>query len=79
MSTSSNIFSNKPVIPDDGYVEKVKHHYNPEEYYYCGQHFITMIDANRHVNFSVGSIQRYLMAKTCDVCVDKARVVVVVR
>ena len=76
MKENYNIFTNAPSLSSDETLECLRNQLSPKEYYYCALYLKTTLDAEKHKNFSVGSVKRYFIAQHCNVCVDTALFVV---
>lgn len=78
MVENYNIFTNVPPLTNEQALERLRHQLTPTEYYYCDLHLKMTLDSDKHKNFTVGSIKRYMMTQQCAVCADNALFVVVV-
>jgi hypothetical protein len=80
MTVEHNLFSSPPAsLTNDESLAQLRNQLHPREYYYCGTHFLAIVDADRNVNFSVGSTKRYILVKECSVCGDDSLFVVLAK
>lgn len=81
MTESNNIFSNPPSMTSDEALadlrEKLTHGTTSKENFYCATHLAMKVDALPHVNFKVGSVNRYSATQFCKICANAAQFVVV--